>query len=91
MCASTKAKTVTAKKPFLLKAAPIAEVGASLFSGSKGVACGAVVSKTTLSTAATTLGTAGETFLNSSASFLKLSSDVGKRMLPYAKPKKSKR
>ena len=90
MCASTKAKTVTAKKPFLLKAAPIAEVGASLFSGSKGVACGAVVSKTTLSTAATTLGTA-ETFLNSSASFLKLSSDVGKRMLPYAKPKKSKR
>ena len=81
MCASTNASTVTAKYPLRLNDAPIDDVGLFL-SSSKGCAVGAIVSNTTLSTAATTLGTALEIFPNSSASMRKDASEVGNSMLP---------
>ena len=65
----------------LLKADPMDDVAAFL-SSSYASGCGAIVSKTTLSTAATTLGTAGDTFANSLARRPKDSSDVGKLIFP---------
>lgn len=67
----------------LLKAAPVDDVGA-LLSSLYASDCGAIVSNTTLSTAATTLGTAGDTFANSLARRPNDSSDVGKLMFPVS-------